>query len=255
MKILDTRGRAGFAGWDGFWYHLRVLSAGVAGRWVAPLFRFFPLFGSLWFYVHGMMVKVALTGGIACGKSMAERAFARLGCRVLDADAVTRELEGPGGAAVEGIVARFGAGVRAADGGIDRARLGALVFADAGARRDLEAIVLPLVRERVRAWLAGARAGEISVFSAATLFEQGWERGWDGVVCVWASVGTQVRRMMAARGMDEAAARARLAAQMDAGEKARRADWVLRNDVDDPEALAGQVSALVGQWRRGGAGQ
>lgn len=194
-------------------------------------------------------LKVALTGGIACGKSMAERAFAACGCRVLDADAAVRALEGPGGAAVGPIAARFGAGVVGPDGGVDRARLGALAFADAGARRDLEAIVLPLLRGRAEAWLAEG-AGAISVFSAATLFEQGWERGWDGIVCVRASEATQLRRLREARGLPEAAARARLAAQLPAGEKARRADWVLENDSDDPAALEAQVRALVARWRR-----
>lgn len=197
-----------------------------------------------------MALKVALTGGIACGKSMAERAFRARGCRVLDADAAVRALEGPGGAAVGPIARRFGAAMVGADGGVDRARLGALAFGDARARADLEAIVLPLLRRAVGAWLAGAGPGDISVFSAATLFEQGWERGWDGIVCVRASAATQRRRLAAARGLSPEAAEARLAAQWPAEEKARRADWVLDNDLDDPAALDAQVGALVARWRR-----
>lgn len=192
----------------------------------------------------------ALTGGIACGKSMAERCFRACGCRVLDVDETVRALEAPGGRAVAPIVAAFGPGMATPEGGVDRRALGALVFADAAARARLEAIVLPLAREETAAWRAAARPGEISVFSAATLFEQGWDVGWDGIVCVLASRGTQVRRMMAARGMTRAEAEARLDAQLPAEEKARRATWTLRNDADDPAALQAQVEALVAHWKQ-----
>lgn len=181
---------------------------------------------------------------------MAEAAFRALGCRVLDADAAVRALEAPGGEAVGPIREAFGPWAVGADGGVDRRALGAAVFADAAARARLEAIVLPLARRRVEAWRAGAREGEISVFSAATLFEQGWERGWDGIVCVRASAATQRRRLAAARGLSPEAAEARLAAQWPTEEKARRADWVLDNDLDDPAALDAQVGALVARWRR-----
>lgn len=191
----------------------------------------------------------ALTGGIACGKSMAEAAFRALGCRVLDADAAVRALEAPGGEAVGPIREAFGPWAVGPDGGVNRRALGAAVFADAAARARLEAIVLPLARRRVEAWRAGAREGEISVFSAATLFEQGWERGWDGVVAVAATRETQIRRMMGTRGMTRAEAEARLAAQLPAEEKARRADWAIWNDADDPEALRGAVARLVAQWK------
>lgn len=191
----------------------------------------------------------ALTGGIACGKSMAEAAFRACGCRVLDADAAVRALEGPGGEAVGAILKAFGPWAAAPDGGVDRRALGAAVFADAAARARLEAIVLPLARRQVEAWRAAAREGEISVFSAATLFEQGWERGWDGVVAVAAARGTQIRRMTETRGMTRAEAEARLAAQLPAEEKARRADWTIWNDADDPRALRAQVERLVAQWK------
>ena len=91
-------------------------------------------------------MKIALTGGIACGKSLFAKFLRELGIHVLDADDVVHELEAPGGAAVPAICARFGAGVLAPDGGIDRPALARLVFADPAARTDLEAIVFPLVR-------------------------------------------------------------------------------------------------------------
>ncbi len=191
-----------------------------------------------------------MTGGIACGKSMAEACFIEAGCRVLDADRVVREVEASGGVAVLPIVARFGTEVLAADGGIDRKALAEKVFRNVEARRDLEAIVHPLVQEAVRVWLAEAMPAAISLFSAALLFECGWERAWpQGVVCVTASESTQVRRMCSVRGMTEAEAQARLAAQMPVAEKARRARWVLTNDTDDLPALRAQVQALVAHWR------
>lgn len=211
-----------------------------------PTFRTFPL------VVSPMALEFALTGGIACGKSMAEACFAECGCRVFDADAAVRAAEAPGGVAVEPIVARFGSAVRAADGGIDRRALAALAFGDASARRSLEAIVHPLVREAAERWRAAAGRDDVSVFSAALLFECGWDAQWpQGTVCVTASEATQLRRMLRTRGMTEAEARARLAAQMPTAEKARRARWTLDNDQDDLPALRAQVRALVARWRAG----
>ena len=99
---------------------------------------------------------IALTGGIACGKSTLAKFLRELGIRLLDADDVVHELEAPGGAAVPAIAARFGAGILAADGSVDRPKLAGIVFADAAARRDLEAILLPLVRSRLRAFTSEA---------------------------------------------------------------------------------------------------
>ena len=101
-------------------------------------------------------MRIALTGGIACGKSTLAKFLRELGIRLLDADDVVHELEAPGGAAVPAIVARFGAGVLAADGSVDRPKLAGIVFADAAARRDLEAILFPLVRSRLRAFTSEA---------------------------------------------------------------------------------------------------
>ena len=105
-------------------------------------------------------MKIALTGGIACGKSTLAKFLRELGIRLLDADDVVHALEAPGGVAVPAIAARFGAGVLAADGSIDRPKLAALVFADSAARHDLEAILFPLVRSRLRAFTSpSARRG------------------------------------------------------------------------------------------------
>ncbi len=196
-----------------------------------------------------MAQSFALTGGIACGKSVAEKCFSDCGCRVLDADIVVRDLEAPGGAAVAPIVACFGEHVVDAQGGIDRAALAQVVFKDGAARQQLEAIVHPLVRAAVKQWLEAAGEDDISIFSAALLYECGWADEWPGIVCVAASEATQLRRMMEARGMTEADARARLGAQMPVAEKARQATWTLWNDCDDLHALKEQIEALVAQWR------
>ncbi|MBQ9694083.1 MAG: dephospho-CoA kinase [Kiritimatiellae bacterium] len=181
---------------------------------------------------------------------MAEACFQACGCRVLDADVVVHQLEAAGGAAVEPIGQLFGKGVLSEDGGIHRAALAGLVFQNPEARQQLEAILHPLVRQTVHQWLAAAAPGEISVFSAALLYECRWEKDWQGVVCVAASRETQLRRMCQVRQMTREAAEARLAAQMPLAEKVRRADWILKNDTDEPEPLQQQVKALVALWRQ-----
>ena len=116
-------------------------------------------------------MRIALTGGIACGKSTLAKFLRELGIRLLDADDVVHELEAPGGAAVPAIVARFGAGVLAADGSVDRPKLAGIVFADAAARRDLEAILFPLVRSRLRAFTSeAARRGRRALPMAGPSF-------------------------------------------------------------------------------------
>ncbi len=119
-------------------------------------------------------MRIALTGGIACGKSTLAKFLRELGIRLLDADDVVHELEAPGGAAVPAIVARFGAGVLAADGSVDRPKLAGIVFADAAARRDLEAILFPLVRSRLRAFTSeAARRGRRALPMVGPSFSDG----------------------------------------------------------------------------------
>ncbi|MDO4527548.1 MAG: dephospho-CoA kinase [bacterium] len=197
-----------------------------------------------------MALHIALTGGIACGKSMAERCFAEAGCRVLDADQVVRELEAPGGAAVEAIVQHFGETVRARDGGIDRVALASIVFNDKSARQALESILYPMLKNVIAQWLSKEKPEDISLFSAALLFECDWAKDWPHVVCVVASEATQLRRMMQHRQMSESDAHARLSAQMPIAEKASLADAIIYNDVDDINPLKEQIQQLVSQWRK-----
>lgn len=188
------------------------------------------------------MKLIAITGGIACGKSTVAAWLPEWGGEVFDTDRATHELEAPGGEAVAPLTAAFGPAVRDARGGIDRRRLGRLVFGDAAARERLNAIVHPLVAGRLRRWLAspplaGTRFRAVLV---PLLHEAGWEQGpWDAVVAVVCREEEQLRRLMA-RGLTAEEARARLAAQMPGEEKARRADAVIRND-GDMEALRAEA--------------
>ena len=193
-------------------------------------------------------MKIALTGGIACGKSLFAKFLRELGIHVLDADDIVHELEAPGGAAVPAIVARFGDDVLAPNGGIDRLALAARVFADAAARADLEAIVFPLVRECFRG--SGTLAASPSPSPLPTihiiplLFESHWETDYDILICIASSVDLQISRMMQSRGYTYAHAEARLAAQWPVSEKAARCHYTVMND-STPEHLRDEAKRLV----------
>ena len=187
-------------------------------------------------------MKIALTGGIACGKSMFAKFLRELGIHVLDADDVVHELEAPGGAAVPAIVSRFGSDVLAADGGIDRPALAARVFSDATARADLESIVFPMVHER----MGGSRscATALTIHIIPLLFESHWETDYDILLCIASPADLQISRMMQSRGYTRAHAEARLAAQWPVSEKAARCHYTVMND-STPEHLRDEAKRLV----------
>ena len=200
-------------------------------------------------------MKIALTGGIACGKSTLAKFLRELGIRLLDADDVVHELEAPGGEAVPALVARFGSGILASDGGIDRGRLAEAAFtaADAArARADLEAILFPRVRAALRAFTvpadqAAQNAGgesEIRIAVIPLLFESHFDADYDTIVAIASPVEVQIGRMMRTRGYTRAQAEARLAAQMPAAEKAARAHFTVMND-STPRHLRSEASRLV----------
>ena len=186
----------------------------------------------------------AVTGGIACGKSELGRLLAGLGVMVADADEMARRLMAPGTELEAAVIGHFGPGVRGADGSLDRARLAERIFGDASARADLNALVHPPVLAELARWRAGRRAaGGLAAALVPLLYEAGAEQGWDGVVCVAAGPAT-VRERLRRRGLGEAEAEARIAAQWPLEEKARRADRVVRND-GDLDSLAREARALV----------
>ena len=187
-------------------------------------------------------MKIALTGGIACGKSLFAKFLRELGIHVLDADDVVHELEAPGGAAVPAIVSRFGSDVLAADGGIDRPALAARVFSDATARANLESIVFPMVHER----MGGSRscATALTIHIIPLLFESHWETDYDILLCIASPADLQISRMMQSRGYTRAHAEARLAAQWPVSEKAARCHYTVMND-STPEHLRDEAKRLV----------
>ncbi|MGN0853564.1 MAG: dephospho-CoA kinase [Kiritimatiellia bacterium] len=194
-----------------------------------------------------MCARIALTGGIACGKSLFAKFLSELGIRLLDADDVVHELEAPGGAAVAPIRAAFGDGVLDAAGGIDRRKLAEVVFADGDARRRLEDILFPLVRRRLNDF--SGQGGGLRIAVIPLLFESHWESDYDIILCISSSRAEQVRRMMATRSYTRRQAEARLAAQMPVEEKVKRAHLAIRNDTtpDNLRSEARRVYAWLNE--------
>ncbi len=175
---------------------------------------------------------VGLTGGIATGKSTVTAMLASPSVRVVDADALAREVVEPGTPALGQIVAEFGREVLQADGRLDRARLGEIVFPDPVKRKRLEAITHPAIRarfEKIMADLERAGWDGILIWDAALLVESGGNKKMDRLVVVTTDAVTQLRRLLVRDGVSEEAARARTASQMPLAVKARYADYVIDN--------------------------
>ena len=188
---------------------------------------------------------VGLTGGIASGKSTVARFFGALGVPVVDADAIAREVVAPGTEGLREVVAAFGEDVLAADGSLDRAALGAVVFADAGARKKLEAITHPRIGLESGKRLAEATAGgaPYALYEAALLVENGAYRMFPALIVVTAPEDVQRARIAARDGLDAAQAQARIAAQAPIAAKVAVADWVIEN-VGDLAALEARVREM-----------
>jgi dephospho-CoA kinase len=199
------------------------------------------------------MTRVALTGGIATGKSWALRRIAAAGLPTIDADDLARDALAPGSAGARQVADRFGPGViDAQTGAVDRAALGRIVFASPAARADLEAIVHPLVYEAIARWLERLPDDTpAAVADIPLLSETGREHDFDLVVVTLCAEAEQVRRLKARDGLSEADARARIEAQWPTGKKAARADVVIRTDVSSEETNR-QVDALIARLRNAG---
>jgi dephospho-CoA kinase len=177
------------------------------------------------------VIRVGLTGGIATGKSYCLSRFAALGVPVIDADLLARDAVAPGSPGLALVRARFGPSVMLADGSLDRAALAAIVFSDATARADLESIVHPEVYRRIGEWFANQPAGtRVAIADIPLLFETGHEHDFDAILVCACDPAEQLRRLVERDGLSEADAQARLAAQWPIGEKAARADYVIRTD-------------------------
>ncbi|MGW9403825.1 dephospho-CoA kinase [Arthrobacter sp. NPDC055585] len=189
------------------------------------------------------MLKVGLTGGIAAGKSLVARTLADCGAILIDADALAREVVEPGTEGLAAVVEAFGPGVLAADGSLDRPALAAVVFADEDKRRSLNAIIHPLVRARAAELAAEVPEDGILVQDIPLLVETGQAGNFDFVLVVEAPVEERLARMVRDRGMEPAAAQARIAAQATAAERAAVAHAVLEN-TGTPEELVNAVREL-----------
>ena len=194
------------------------------------------------------MLRVALTGGIATGKSYCLARFGSLGVPVIDADQLARDAVAPGSRALEEVAARFGAAIIRPDGSLDRASLGRIVFTDRAARADLEAIVHPEVYRRISEWLATVPTRtRVAIADIPLLFETGHTHDFDRVVVVACDPREQLRRIIARDGLSERDARARLDSQWPIEEKEARADYVIKTDgtVADTDTQVRTVFELL----------
>lgn len=201
------------------------------------------------------MPRIALTGGIATGKSYVLARFAERGAATLDADDVARRVVEPNQPAWQALRRRFGAEMFGADGRLRRQRLAALVFADAAARADLEAIVHPPVQTAIDDWFredpAASSAG-LAIACIPLLFETGRAAAFDVVIVTVCETATQLARLAARDGLTPAEGRRRLAAQLPAAVKVAGADHVIRTDGSLAETDA-QVHAVYRALAAGGA--
>lgn len=193
--------------------------------------------------------RVALTGGIATGKSHVRAHFEQLGAPTIDSDILAREALAPGTPGLAAVVERFGRDVLLADGSLDRSRVAAIVFGDPESRKALEAIVHPYVRRRTEEWLAGldVHRHPYAVADIPLLYEVERDRDFDAVIVVACAPDAQLRRLIE-RGTSEPEARQRIAAQWPLEAKVARADHVIRTDGSFADTER-QVRALDARLR------
>jgi dephospho-CoA kinase len=194
------------------------------------------------------MLKVGLTGSIAVGKSFVLGVLAELGCRVLDADATAREVVKPGTPGLKAVVEAFGAEVLNEGGTLDRARLGAIVFADEAKRQQLNSILHPFIiaaqDNQMREWEAKDPGG-IAVVDAALMIESGGYRRFDKLIVVHCRPEVQLQRLMSREGLSREDGERRIRAQMSQEEKKKHADFLI--DTSDGFDSARQEGEAVFQ--------
>jgi dephospho-CoA kinase len=188
------------------------------------------------------VIVVGLTGGIGSGKSTVSGLLAGRGAVVVDADAITRQLQAPGQPVLAAIVERFGPDIVSADGTLDRAALAAIVFDDPAALKDLNAIVHPAVGTEIARRLEAERTGDRVVVLDIPLLVEGGRYQVAGLMVVDVDPDVAVDRLVRFRGMSEADARARMANQVSRADRLAKADWVIDNSGDH-SALERQVDA------------
>jgi dephospho-CoA kinase len=196
------------------------------------------------------MLRVALTGGIATGKSYVARRMKEMGVPVVDADILARHVVEPGTPALDAIRARFGGAVFQPDGTLDRKALGAIVFRDPAARLELEAITHPAVRAAIDGFFETLPPGTpLAIADIPLLYETGREKDFARVIVAACPAATQIARVMARDGVTREEAEQRLAAQWPIEDKVKRADAVVWTTGSHEETDA-QVAAIVATLRR-----
>ncbi|HEY2016361.1 MAG TPA: dephospho-CoA kinase [Bryobacteraceae bacterium] len=198
------------------------------------------------------MLKVGLTGGLACGKSFVGTALASYGCFLIQADELGHEVLAKGGAAYDGVVREFGEEILAADGQIDRPKLAAQVFHSPERLARLNGMVHPLVLQREEQLLkefAGRDPKGIAVVEAAILIETGSHRRFDRIILVTCSEEQQVERALRRDGALLTDVRARLSRQMPLSEKRKFADYVI-DTAGEKESTIEQTRAVYEALRR-----
>lgn len=190
---------------------------------------------------------VGLTGGIGSGKSTVSSMLAARGAVIIDADAITRELQKPGNAVFNAMIERFGVEILADDGVLDRAAVAEIVFSDDAARRDLEAMVHPAVGAEMARRIGSFTDTDRVVVYDVPLLAEAKRSGYGAVVVVDVDPELAVRRLVAQRGMSESDARARIANQASREERRALADRVIDNSgsIDDLERQVDEVWAWL----------
>jgi dephospho-CoA kinase len=197
------------------------------------------------------MIKVGLTGGIACGKSVVRRRIEERGIPTLDADQVVHALLGAGSEVVSEIAEVFGESILSPDGSVDRKALGAIVFADEGARARLNAIVHPRVHREIEAFFekTSSEGSRVAVVDAALMVETGSFRRYDRVIVAHCPRDQQRERLMRRDGISREDAERRISAQMPIEEKRRYADFLVDTSGTMAETLA-RTDAVVDELLR-----
>jgi dephospho-CoA kinase len=199
-----------------------------------------------------MMLKTGLTGGIATGKSYVLSVLQELGCEVIDADAIVHQLIEPGEPAYQEIIDHFGQEIIGVEGKIDRAKLGAIVFADKTRREKLNSIIHPRVYEAQARWFSDVEQRNpraIAVVDASLMIETGSYRRFDKLVVVYCHAELQIERLMARNNFTREQALARINAQMPSEEKLKYADY--RIDTSGGfEDTRRQVEALYAELQK-----
>lgn len=194
---------------------------------------------------------MGLTGGIASGKSTVSALLVSKGARLVDADAIAREIMLPGHEVLASVAEFFGAEVLQPDGTLNRSKLGDIVFRDPEARKTLNELTHPVIRRITRERMEAFEredASRLTVVDIPLLYETEQEDLFEKILVVYVPRGVQIQRLIARSGLTEEQARARLDSQMDIELKRKRADYVIDNSGDpaDTEKQIGQLMDRLG---------